>query len=73
LVCEFRSQLAERFAIATRKYAEAAVRLGGVHIQQTAYPELFENAEVAQRQAETARDALKAHIDEHQCGSGETP
>ena len=72
-MCESRSQLAGRFAIAARKYAEAAVRLGARDLKQSEYARLFENAEGALREAETAGKALKEHIDRDQCGDGGRP
>jgi hypothetical protein len=69
LVCEPRRQLAERFAISTRQYAEAAAKLGAPTVRRSDYPQLFEVVEEARRRAESALAALKEHVHQHQCGA----
>ena len=69
-MCSTGAQMAERFAIAARKYAEAAAKLGASHVHQRDYVKILDDAEQAIRQAEEAREAFKQHIYQHQCGAG---
>jgi hypothetical protein len=68
--CQLRRELAEKFAIAARLYAEAVVELTrepNTQSRQT-YGELRANVEKAHRQSESASRAFGAHVEAHQCG-----
>ena len=63
--CTVRRSLAEKFALATRQYAESAV---GLAISGIDFARLRDQTIKAQGRAEVAFRALTEHVASHQCG-----
>jgi hypothetical protein len=68
--CQTRRELAEKFAIAARLYAEAVIELvrESNAPSRQAYCQLRANLEEAQRRSEAEGRAFGEHIDAHGCG-----
>jgi hypothetical protein len=70
--CFLRRQLAEEFAIASRRYAESVVRLTRLGFTEAEYLNLAEQAVQAQHLSEAASAAFEEHVDSHRCFNGDT-
>ena len=66
--CAVRRRLAEKFALATRQYAESAVRLAISGKFGIDFTHLRDQTIKAQGRAEVAFRALTEHVASHQCG-----
>ena len=67
--CALRRQLAAKFAICARLYAETVVLLAGdiSVMSKEKYQQVRESAEDARRDMESARIAFEEHLQMHQC------
>ena len=66
--CAVRRRLAEKFALATRQYAESAVGLAISGKSGIDFARLRDQTINAQGRAEVAFRALTEHVASHQCG-----
>ena len=66
--CAVRRRLAEKFALATRQYAESAVRLAISGKFGIDFTRLRDQTIKAQGRSEVAFRALSEHVASHQCG-----
>ena len=66
--CAVRRSLAEKFALATRQYAESAVGLAISGKSGIDFARLRDQTIKAQGRSEVAFRALSEHVASHQCG-----